>query len=172
MKGAPVWLPRSHAARRQKDRRAPVRSETAAASALRQLVGGSHSAHESLVAAAIQYLTLQGFPAMPINTGPRVRPREEGGFELRANPLQKGFSDLITVFPPHGRLVLIEAKTGNARRTPEQVELQAKFRAAGALCLVIKNVLDLQPYVQEAKRLAARCSEPVDGNNHKEVRHG
>jgi len=115
------------------------------------MVGGSYSAHESLQAAALQYLELHGVPAIPVFTGPRVRPRPGGGFDLRANPAQKGFSDIAAALPADGRLLLIECKTGNASRSAVQIALQERFQAAGALCVVIRNALDLAPYVQRSR---------------------
>jgi hypothetical protein len=165
-----AWLARSRTGRRQ-NRRPPAPPATSAAAHLGQLVGGSYRAHESLVAAVLEYLALNGIPAIPVFTGPRVTPREGGGFNLRANPGQRGFSDVAAALPPDGQLALIECKTGEARRSRDQVELQARFRTAGALCLVVRNALDLQPYVTEAKRRGrlrgdtdVRVVGPIDVN--------
>lgn len=144
MKRMVAWLPRSRSARLRKDRRAPQ----AAATVLQRAVGGSYAAHESLQMAALQYLELHGVPAIPVFTGPKVRPRPGGGFDLKANPAQKGFSDIAAALPPAGRLMLIECKTGSASRSAEQVALQQRFETVGALCVVIRNVLELAPYVQ------------------------
>jgi len=142
-----AWLPRSRAARPRRDRRAPQE----AATVLQRVVGGSYAAHESLQGAALQYLELHGVPAIPVSTGPKVRPRLGGGFDLKANPAQKGFSDIAAALPPDGRLVLIECKTGSASRSAEQIALQQRFQSAGALCVVIRNALELAPYVQRSR---------------------
>jgi hypothetical protein len=142
-----AWLARSRNGRRERRSRKPGGS---AAARLRELVSGSFSAHESLQRAAIEYLALYGVPAIPVFTGPRVRPRPGGGFDLRGNRDQKGFSDIAAAFPPDGRLALIECKTGRASRSKEQIDLQQRFQAAGALCVVIRNALELEPYVRQA----------------------
>ena len=155
MRRMAAYLPRSRAARARRDRRPPAAPARNAGDVLRQVMRGSYSAHESLVTAALQYLALQKIPAIPIFTGPRVRPRPGGGFDLRANPLQLGFADIAAAAPPDGQLWLIECKTGRASRSPEQVELHGRFRAAGTLCIVIRNVLDLRPHVAHAWARAA-----------------
>jgi hypothetical protein len=90
-------------------------------------------------------------------TGPRVRPRAEGGFELRRNRSNVGISDIIACLPPHGLLALIECKTGRARRTPEQIEQHNRFRAAGARCFVIRTVDDLQRELRPRRGVCRKC---------------
>lgn len=108
---------------------------------------GSYRAHEDLQAAVLTYLGLRGLPAIPITTGPRVRPAADGRFELRSNAAQRGMADVLSCVPPHGRLLLIECKTGRARRSPAQVRMHARFSAAGGLCVVVRNALELEPIV-------------------------
>ena len=88
-------------------------------------------------------LTLNGIPATPIHTGPRVRPIATGSYELRANVPQRGLSDILACIPPVGRLALIELKTGRARRSPAQIRAQKRFAASGALSLVIRDITQL-----------------------------
>lgn len=114
---------------------------------LRRLPLGSLAAHEQLQTAVLAYLRLCGCPAVPIHTGPRVAPRPGGGFQLRRNRAQHGMADVMACLPPSGRLALLELKSGGARRSPEQRETAAKFEAAGALCLVVRDVRELEPYV-------------------------
>jgi len=147
VKGLPAYLPRSRAARPRRNRRAPL----APAAVLRRAVGGSYAAHESLQTAALQYLVLHGVPAIPVYTGPRVRPRPGGGFDLKANPEQKGLFDIVAALPGEGRMLLIDCKTGGARLSPEQLALQQRFEAANALCIAIRNVMDLAPYLQRSR---------------------
>jgi hypothetical protein len=147
MKGMAAWLPRSRSGRRRDRRAAAPR----AVRAVREIVGGSYEAHESLVAACLQLLGLHRVPATPIVTGPKVRPRPAGGFELRRNPLQKGFGDIAAALPPEGRLLLIDCKTGNASRSPEQITLHEKFETAGALCVVIRNATELLPIIKRSR---------------------
>jgi hypothetical protein len=128
------------------------------ASQLGRLVKGSHEAHENLQEAVLQYLALHSVPAVPIITGPRVTPRARGGFELRANAEQRGMGDVIACLPGSGRLALIECKTGHARRSPAQVRMHRRFATSGALCLVVRNVLELAPHI------AANRPKPAGGS--------
>lgn len=120
---------------------------------LARLTKGSYRRHEDLVEAVLQYLAINGVPATPIQTGPRVAPRKGGGFELRENRLQRGFGDVAAALPPHGRMLLVECKTGGARRRPAQVRLHQRYERAGALCLVIHNVTELAPHLQGPRAL-------------------
>lgn len=134
---------------------------TAAASALGRLMGGSHRAHEALQEAVLQMLAPWRIPAVPIHTGPRVRPREGGGWELRGNPRQHGVSDVIACFPPAGLLALLELKTGAARRSKAQERLAERFKRAGAVTAVIRSVRDLEvlldQYVPRARHGGSTC---------------
>ena len=117
------------------------------AAQLRRMPIGSLAAHEQLQAAVLTYLRLSGCPATPIHTGPRVAPRAGGGFQLRGNRAQRGMADVMACLPPHGRLALIEIKSGRATRSREQRDLHQRFEAAGALCLVVRDVRELEPVV-------------------------
>jgi hypothetical protein len=116
---------------------------------------GSYRAHQDLQRAVLELCALHGVPAVPIHTGPRVAPREGGGYELRGNRAQRGVSDVMACLPPHGQLALIELKTGGARRSPEQVRVHERFQAAGALCLVVRSATDLEPHL-------AACRKPTE----------
>ena len=125
---------------------------------LHRLLGGSTRAHHARVSACLDWLALHKIPAVPIATTGIPVPGKRGGFELKSNPRQVGISDIMACLTRTaelhmlggeseihgiGQLVLIEVKTGNARRTPEQSAQQARFAAAGALCLVIRCVDEL-----------------------------
>lgn len=129
---------------------------------LHKMISGSTRAHHARVSACLDWLSLHGIPAVPISTTGVPIQRLDGGFDLRKNPRQVGISDIMACLPRRiieahptspcagmmqriivGQLVLIEVKTGNARRTPEQRAQQKRFAAAGALCLVVRDVLDL-----------------------------
>ena len=122
----------------------PAAQASIRATDLARVVKGSHRAHEDLQEACLRLLELRHVPAMPIYTGPRVRPRPGGGWDLRHNAAQRGFSDIAACLPPAGLMALLELKTGRARRSPEQVRFAARFRGAGAVTAVIRNVLDLE----------------------------
>lgn len=117
------------------------------AAELRRMPTGSLAAHEELQAACLTFLKLNGVPARAIHTGPRVRPREGGGFDLRKNLGGRGMADILAALPPDGQLLLIDLKTGNARLSAEQREFHDAFRAAGAICLEVHDVRDLLPYL-------------------------
>lgn len=121
----------------------PVQASIRAAD-LPRVVGGSHAAHESLQEACLRLLALRKVPAVPIHTGPRVRPRKGGGWDLRRNAAQRGFADVAACLPPAGLLLLLELKTGGARRSPEQIRFAARFERAGAVTAVIRNALELE----------------------------
>lgn len=116
------------------------------ASELRKLPG-SYRAHQSLQEAVLTFLRLRGVPAVPVHTGPRVTPRAGGGFDLRKNTAQHGLADVMGCLPPDGQLLLVECKSGRARRSPAQVQLNERFAAAGAICLVVRDLRDLEPYM-------------------------
>jgi hypothetical protein len=110
---------------------------------LKRVLGGSQRAHRSLVDACLDWCALHRIPAVPISTTGIPVLRADGRYELRSNERQEGFSDVVICLPPTGRMGLLECKTGEAVRTRAQRELQARFRAAGALTLVIRDVQDL-----------------------------
>lgn len=120
-------------------------------SELQLAVGGSQRRHTSLQAGALSLLAFAGIPAVPIHTGPRVRPREGGGFDLLPNPRQRGFSDVIAALPPDGKMLVLELKTGAARRSPEQVRMHARLAAAGAICLTIHEIGELADYIESRR---------------------
>jgi len=124
-----------------------VSTQRVTAAQLKRMPIGSLAAHEQLQAAVLTYLRLSGCPATPIHTGPRVAPISGGAFQLRRNRLQVGMADVMACLPPNGRLALLEIKSGRARRSREQRELHEKFEAAGALCLVVRDVRELEPVV-------------------------
>jgi hypothetical protein len=117
-------------------------------SELQLAVGGSQRRHTSLQAGALSLLAFAGIPAIPIHTGPRVRPREGGGFELLSNRDQRGFSDVIAALPPDGKMLVLELKTGGAKRSPAQVRMHSRLAAAGAICLTIHEIGELADYIE------------------------
>jgi hypothetical protein len=117
------------------------------AAELRSRAIGSLAAHEQLQAAVLTFLRLSDVPAMPVFTGPRVRPRAGGGFELKHNAEQRGLFDVVACLPPLGRLLLVDLKTGKATLSSEQRLVHKRFTAAGALCLVVRELRDLMPHM-------------------------
>lgn len=124
---------------------------------------GSLAAHQQLQESALELLAHYRIPAMPLHTGPRVAPREGGGFELRANKAQRGAGDVLACLPPFGQLAFLEFKTGGASRSPEQIRVHEEFARAGAVCLVVRDIKDLALF------LSTRVAAPAPFIRGKEI---
>lgn len=57
-------------------------------------------------------------------------------------PSHAGGPDLLAVVAPHGRMVALECKTGNATTSPEQKACHAALRAVGVSVHVVRSVED------------------------------
>lgn len=110
---------------------------------LKSLQGGSLGAHQALVDGCLRFLALKRIPARAISTTGVPVKRADGSLILAKNERQEGFPDIVGTIPPLGRALLVECKTGEATRTPAQRRLHSEFAAAGALCLVVREVDDL-----------------------------
>jgi len=120
--------------------------QTIRAGELRKVIGGSLQAHRALEEAVLFLLERAGVPATPIYTGPKIVPYRGGGLGWGKNP-QRGMADILACIPPHGRLALLELKTGRAGRKRHQVETRVRYESAGALCLLVRSVADLEPII-------------------------
>ena len=118
--------------------------QTITAGELRKVIGGSLHAHQARVRACLQWLELHRIPAMPVYTGGIPRFRRDGALELRSNPEQAGLADIVACLPPRGTLLLIEVKTGAARRSKVQREAGERFGNAGAISLLVRDVAELE----------------------------
>lgn len=116
---------------------------------LRAMLGGSQRAHEDLVRGCLDLLAMHRIPATPISTTGIPVQRSDGSLALKTNEEQEGFSDIVLCLPPMGRMGLFEVKTGKAKRTPAQREMQARYKAAGALVLEIRSIDDVQRMLQQ-----------------------
>lgn len=139
------------------------------AAEFRKTQKGSRTSHEGLVSASRLKLTLAGIPCFTIHT--RGIPRLiRGEIVFCKNPFQIGLPDAIALIHHRcpscghatGRLVLLEMKTGAARRSPGQVKVRKTFEAKGALALVIRSLDDVDAII-EADLKARR--EPWQRNN-------
>lgn len=139
-------------------------TERITAAQLRRMPIGSLAAHEQLQAAVLTYCQLNGVPAIPVHTGPRVTPRAGGGYELRGNRHQVGMADVLACVPPNGQLLLLELKSGQAQRSKAQAELHDRFAAAGAICLVVRDVRELEPYVGTHRTQFGEALPTTGGN--------
>jgi hypothetical protein len=72
-----------------------------------------------------------------------VRRCDAAGREFWAHHGLKGCPDIVGVLAPAGRLLGVECKRPGGRLTKEQSAVLASLEAAGALCLVISDVTQL-----------------------------
>lgn len=71
----------------------------------------------------------------------------------RAKPgLGTGSSDLIGILAPHGKIVALEAKTGNATTTKEQKQFLALVRKRGGFAATFRSVDEALQAVERARR--------------------
>ncbi len=66
---------------------------------------------------------------------------------------------MIAVLPPHGRVVLIEVKTGSAKPRPDQRAFLDRWEAAGALGVLVYDAVALDEWLV-AKLAAERGRKP------------
>jgi len=70
----------------------------------------------------------------------------------RAKPgLGKGSSDLIGILSPAGRIVALEAKTGDAKPTKEQVLFMALIRKRGGFAAIFHTVEEARAALDRAR---------------------
>lgn len=53
---------------------------------------------------------------------------------------RRGVPDILACWPPTGRLVAVEVKTGAGRLTPEQAQELNRLTRSGAVCIVARDV--------------------------------
>jgi hypothetical protein len=90
---------------------------------------GGRNPHQALVAAARAYLTWSGAWTFKVLGGLGQQP---------------GVPDLLAAFPPDGRLVAVECKTGAGRLTTAQCEEKASMEAAGVVYVLCRELEDLE----------------------------
>lgn len=91
-----------------------------------------------LVRQCLDLLRLRGVPAWRANAGGGLR----DGRPIKGNPA--GTPDILAVLPPSGRLAGIECKMPGRKRRPAQEAWAERMGAAGALCLLIEDVRELE----------------------------
>ena len=62
-----------------------------------------------------------------------------------------GEADIQGVVGPHGRLVALEVKTGDARRTPEQVAWARSRERLGCHVAVVRSVEEARAAIERAR---------------------
>lgn len=53
-----------------------------------------------------------------------------------------GVSDIVAIYPPNGRAIFIEVKTGSDRQRPEQKGFQRNVELMGAVYIIVKTYAD------------------------------
>ena len=98
--------------------------------------------------ACCDYLRLHGIPA--VRVGQKASQRRDGSWYSGTD---KGVWDIVAPLPPHAMTLWVEAKTGKASLTPEQIAFCGEQYAAGAWCVVARSVDDLAEVVRAVKAL-------------------
>jgi hypothetical protein len=62
-----------------------------------------------------------------------------------------GEADIQGVIGPHGRLVALEVKTGDARRTPEQIAWAQSRERLGCVVAVVHSVEEARVVIEQAR---------------------
>lgn len=104
-----------------------------------RVLRGSIKAHDSLVAACRALLMLHGVPCFRINQ----RPVMKRSGQWSSPGADRGAPDLMASYK--GRALLLECKTGNATVSMKQHEEHTRWAKSGALVLVVRSILDLDP---------------------------
>lgn len=100
---------------------------------------GSQEAHDATLEGICTYLRLVAkIPCSKINQRP-----VETSKGWRCPGAIKGFPDLVGVIPPHGRVLLVEVKSGGAVLRPDQRDVGDEWAKAGALFVVARSVDDV-----------------------------
>lgn len=96
----------------------------------------------ALVTQCLALLRLHGLFAWRANCGGGLR----RGRPIKANP--EGTPDLLCVLPPSGRLLAVECKTGTGRVSGAQRAWMEAAERAGATCLVVRDVKELEAWLR------------------------
>jgi hypothetical protein len=103
-------------------------------------VGMRAPAEADVLAACMLLLNLKHIPFVRVNGGAMRVGRRYVRFTSAP-----GCSDLVAALPRHaGRMLLVETKSARGRLTQAQAAFLANMAAAGALCLVVRDVKELQ----------------------------
>lgn len=108
-------------------------------------MGGFTQEHNKLVGDCIAMLEAYKIPCRMVEHGRGYRKFVKRG----------RLPDIVAALPPTGRITLLEIKTGSAVLTDEQERCFEVFLAAGAMCLEVRSLSDLDP-IREAMRERAK----------------
>lgn len=110
---------------------------------LRRLRKGSLRQHQDLLRACLIVCWKRKVQALPISTTGIPVQRLDGGYRLLPNHAQRGAPDLLIVLPPSGHALMVELKTGHARRSRDQARMAREMAEAGASCIVVREASEL-----------------------------
>jgi hypothetical protein len=114
---------------------------------------GSSADHTALVNAILADLGCMPGVVIGANASGRARyisERTGKSFHVPYGWPMKGGPDILAVVAPLGRLVALEAKTGDATTTAEQRACHAVLRAVGVIVSVVRSVEDARRVLTEA----------------------
>ena len=105
---------------------------------------GSQRAHDSLCAAISRLLTLRGIAHARV--GQKASQRRDGSWYSGSD---RGAWDIFACID--GRAVAIEAKTGKAWLSGQQIEFGYQWQEGGGLCLVVTDIARLDAALRPSR---------------------
>ena len=112
---------------------------------------GSSAAHTRLVSEIRAALGMEPDLALwPLRQARAVPLR--GGAHPQFYGLVKGASDLLGILKPNGLLVGLEAKTGKARRSPDQISWSELVKMCGGFYATVRSVRDAKRAIELARQ--------------------
>lgn len=95
----------------------------------------------------MDYLRVRHIPAMETHGMHHI----PGGGMRIIRPFKKGTPDIVGCLPWNGRMFQIEIKDADGRVSPEQRDVMAEYKGAGALVLVARSVEDVVAALDKAR---------------------
>lgn len=113
------------------------------------------AAHTALVNAILAELGALPGVIMGINSSGQAREYNADGEVVRRIsygwPTSDGGTDILVAVAPLGRLVALEAKTGDAKAKPNQRAVHNALRAVGVVVAVVRSVDEARRAIEEAR---------------------
>jgi hypothetical protein len=98
----------------------------------------------AVLKACLELLTLKRIWHWRQNAG--AIPLKDGGYRKFVG--LKGIADVLCVLSPQGRLLGIEVKAASGKLRPDQRAFGERLKAAGGLYCVVRNVRELQTFLE------------------------
>jgi hypothetical protein len=119
-------------------------------------VKGSNAAHTALVNAILAECGTMPGVVIGANASGRAAYVSEDGRRWRVpyGWLSPGGPDLLAAVAPHGRMVALEAKSGEARTTAAQRACHEALRAVGVVVHVVRTVAEARLAIETARSTA------------------